>query len=146
MPRMSWRMLVLVALVFACGFTLRVAWESSEEPSEAQAQSPAEGDLYDCEDFATSAEAQAQLLPGDPYGLDADNDGTACDDLGGGGSASATVSTSASASASASPGPGPTVDPTHIDAGGPENGPVPLMPDGGCPVEYPVERGELCYR
>jgi endonuclease YncB( thermonuclease family) len=33
-----------------------------------------------------------------------------------------------------------------FNAGGPENGPVPLMPDGGCPVEYPVERGDLCYR
>jgi hypothetical protein len=26
MPRMAWRMLVLAALVFASGFTLRVAW------------------------------------------------------------------------------------------------------------------------
>ena len=29
-PRMAWRMLVLAALVFASGFTLRVAWESLE--------------------------------------------------------------------------------------------------------------------
>src|SRR5215213_5407653 len=100
MPRVASRMLLLAALVFACGVTMRLAWESLEDPSEAQAQSPAEGDRYDCEDFTTPAEAQAQLLPGDPYGLDADNDGTACDELGGGGSASATVSTSASASAS----------------------------------------------
>jgi hypothetical protein len=81
MPGVLGRMLVLAVLVFASGFTLRVAWESLDVP--AQAQSPAEGDLYDCEDFATSAEAQAQLLPGDPYGLDPDNDGTACDELGG---------------------------------------------------------------
>jgi endonuclease YncB( thermonuclease family) len=33
-----------------------------------------------------------------------------------------------------------------FNAGGPENGPVPLMPDGGCPVEYPTLRGDLCYR
>jgi hypothetical protein len=33
-----------------------------------------------------------------------------------------------------------------LNSGGPENGPVPLMPDEGCPVEYPVERGDLCYR
>src|SRR5215208_4121733 len=137
MPRMAWRMLVLAALVFACGFTLRVAWESLEEPSEAQAQSPAEGDLYDCEDFATSAEAQAQLLPGDPYGLDADNDGTACDELGGGGSASASASASASPVAAG--------DRNLFDSGGRKNGPVPLMPDGGCPAEYPVQRGNVCY-
>jgi hypothetical protein len=32
------------------------------------------------------------------------------------------------------------------DSGGPENGPVPLMPDGGCPAEFPVERASLCYQ
>lgn len=42
---------------------------------------------YDCSDFATQEEAQEYLEPGDPYGLDADNDGIACEDLpsGGGG-------------------------------------------------------------
>src|SRR5215207_10365812 len=36
----------------------------------------------------------------------------------------------------------PLGDRTVLDSGGPKNGPVPLMPDGGCPVEYPVERGD----
>ena len=36
---------------------------------------------YDCEDFATQEEAQEYLLPGDPYRLDGDNDGVACEDL-----------------------------------------------------------------
>src|ERR1700733_6644675 len=36
---------------------------------------------YDCEDFANQAEAEEYLLPGDPYNLDADNDGIACEDL-----------------------------------------------------------------
>jgi len=40
----------------------------------------------------------------------------------------------------------PLGDRTVLDSGGPENGPVPLMPDGGCPVEYPIQRGGLCYR
>jgi Excalibur calcium-binding domain len=42
---------------------------------------------YDCADFATQEEAQEYLLPGDPYNLDGDNDGVACEDLprGGGG-------------------------------------------------------------
>jgi hypothetical protein len=44
------------------------------------------------------------------------------------------------------PAPPPPPDGTVLDSGGPENGPVPLMPDGGCPVEYPHERGDLCYR
>jgi len=42
--------------------------------------------------------------------------------------------------------PEPTPERTLLEAGGPENCPVPLMPDGGCQVEYPHERGDLCYR
>ena len=48
----------------------------------------AQTDLYDCSDFTYQEEAQAQLLPGDPYGLDADNDGMACDTLPSGGTTS----------------------------------------------------------
>lgn len=47
-------------------------------------QMPALAD-YDCKDFATQEEAQGQLLPGDPYGLDRDNDGIACESLPSGG-------------------------------------------------------------
>lgn len=36
---------------------------------------------YDCADFANQAEAQEYLLPGDPYRLDGDNDGIACESL-----------------------------------------------------------------
>jgi micrococcal nuclease len=49
-----------------------------------------------------------------------------------------------------SPQPAPPTTPlgdrTVLDSGGPQNGPVPLMPGGGCPAEYPHERGDLCYR
>jgi hypothetical protein len=127
--------LLAVSVVVVCsGFASRVAWESFREPEPAEAQSPAEGDLYDCEDFATSAEAQAQLLPGDPYGLDADNDGTACDELGGGGSVPPT-------SSPIDGGAGRRL----LDAGGPASGPLPPMPDGTCPTEYPMKRGGACY-
>ncbi|MEJ5915348.1 excalibur calcium-binding domain-containing protein [Pseudokineococcus sp. 1T1Z-3] len=46
------------------------------------------GDPFDCDDFATQEEAQAELDrdPGDPSGLDADDDGVACEDLPRGGS------------------------------------------------------------
>jgi excalibur calcium-binding domain-containing protein len=47
----------------------------------------AAGDL-DCADFATQEEAQENLLPGDPHGLDGDGDGVACEDLPSGGSGS----------------------------------------------------------
>jgi hypothetical protein len=32
-----------------------------------------------------------------------------------------------------------------LEAGGPADGPVPIMPGGGCPEEYPVERSGGCY-
>jgi hypothetical protein len=38
-------------------------------------------DLYDCADFRTQEEAQFYLVPGDPYGLDLDGNGLACDSL-----------------------------------------------------------------
>lgn len=40
----------------------------------------------DCSDFSTQEEAQGYLVPGDPHGLDADNDGIACESLPSGGS------------------------------------------------------------
>jgi hypothetical protein len=139
------RILTLLAvsvLVVCSAFVSRMAWESLNAPEPAEAQSVAEGDLYDCSDFTTPAEAQAQLLPGDPYGLDADNDGTACDELGGGASASASATASASASASASP---VATGGNLFDSGGPSAGPVPLMPDGTCPKEFPEKRGGACH-
>ena len=46
------------------------------------------------------------------------------------------------------PAPSPQPAPgsgTLMTAGGPSAGPAPLMPDGTCPVEYPVKRGGACY-
>jgi hypothetical protein len=135
-------MVMFAALVLVSGFMLRLALEDVIRPTTpAQAQSPAEGDLYDCPDFATQPEAQAQLLPGDPYGLDADNDGQACDTLPGG-PTTIPEPTSSPPPTTTSPPP----EPTLLDGGGPENGTAPLMPEGGCPVEYPVKRDGLCYR
>ena len=33
-----------------------------------------------------------------------------------------------------------------FESGGPEGGPVPLTPGGGCPEELPKDRGGVCYR
>jgi hypothetical protein len=46
-------------------------------------------------------------------------------------------------SSSASPTPQRPRD--LFNAGGPTHGPVPLMPDGGCPKEFPVKHNGLCY-
>lgn len=34
---------------------------------------------------------------------------------------------------------------TLLEAGGPEQGPIPLMPNGSCPKEYPIQQGTACY-
>jgi hypothetical protein len=59
---------------------------------------------------------------------------------------SVSSSTPASTPKSASPSRKPKPDRNLFDSGGPENGPVPLMPDDGCPAEFPVERAGLCYQ
>jgi hypothetical protein len=46
----------------------------------AQPPSSASAFDLDCADFSSQAEAQANLLPGDPYRLDGDGDGVACED------------------------------------------------------------------
>ncbi len=149
---MSLRMVVFAALVLVSGFMLRLALQDVVDPvTPAEAQSVQEGDLYDCEDFTYQEEAQAVFdqNPSDPYGLDEDDpspdDGIACEALpsrpGGGGGFPAET-TSSPPPITTSPPPGRTM----LESGGPENGPVPLMPDGGCPAELPVERADLCYR
>ena len=62
-------------------------------------------------------------------------------------------------STSPSPRPNPTPPPNltpqtpsnstpapPFKAGGPQDGPVPLMPGGSCPKEFPVKQGKACYR
>jgi hypothetical protein len=78
--------------------------------------------------------------------LDPDGNGIACDQLqsaGGGQSLSAGRAS-----------PQPSVDRGSqllnrygnlLEAGGPTSGPLPLMPDGGCPREFPTMREGLCY-
>ena len=45
------------------------------------------------------------------------------------------------------PSPVPQPSPgTLMKAGGPSEGPVPLMPDGGCPKEFSAQRGGACFR
>jgi hypothetical protein len=146
--------LFIAALVIASGFTLRVAWQELTDPTTpAFAQS----DLYDCQSFGSQESAQAELErnPDDPYNLDSDNDGKACEDypytVGGGSSTSPTstdpppTTSSPSSSASATSAPASQYNSALFDSGGSVRGPVPLMPEGGCPVEFPVERDGACY-
>lgn len=81
-----------------------------------------------CTDFEGQQEAQEvfeldQILFGDE--LDSDVNGIACDE----GDFFDNQS---------------SVD-SLLRAGGPDDGPLPLMPGGGCPREYPLEVSGACY-
>jgi micrococcal nuclease len=56
--------------------------QPASQPAPQAAPAAPQGGDVDCSDFGSSAEAQSYLLPGDPYRLDADRDGQACDSLG----------------------------------------------------------------
>jgi hypothetical protein len=62
------------------------------------------------------------------------------------GSASAPASTPASTPAPDPPPRKPKKPKRDLfDSGGPTSGPLPLMPNGGCPREFPVQRAKACY-
>ena len=94
------------------------------------------------------AYAQGLLDEGVPGAsrLDPDGNGIACDELLSAGGGQATSAGSAS--------PPPSLDGGSqslsrygnlFEAGGPSSGPVPLMPDGSCPREFPAMREGACY-
>jgi hypothetical protein len=141
MRRMALRMLVLALLVLGSGFALRLASEEFADPI-APAQAQGAQDLYDCYTGQFTYQEEAQAIydqnPNDPYGLDGPigptsdgQPGVACEDLPHRPSGATSMGTTT----------GPI-----LESGGPERGPVPLLPSGGCPAEYPVERGGACYR
>jgi hypothetical protein len=140
--------LIVVVLVLAVGSTARITYEQTTTPTLAQ------DDLYDCQSFGSQQSAQAELErnPTDPYNLDPDKDGQACEDYdyGSGSTASPTVTSSPTTTSSptSTASPTPTSDQYNRElfkAGGPTSGPVPLMPDGSCPAEYPVRQNGACY-
>ena len=158
--------LVIVGLVLVAGFVLRGTYEQIIYPSKS---AMAQADQYDCASFGSQESAQVELDsdPSDPNNLDSDGNGIACDNYPYGTSGSVAASTPApstpapssappdepSASASpisnssaSSPKPKPPQGSRNLFAsGGPTNGPVPLMADGGCPAEFPARRNGLCH-
>jgi hypothetical protein len=75
--------------------------------------------------------------------LDGNDDGLACESLphlpGSGGSASPSPSPVGGTGSATQGNDG------LFNAGGPKSGPVPLMPDGSCPAEFPTQQGGACY-
>ena len=154
--------LLVVGLVLLAGLVSRVTYEQLIYPT---APAAAQADQYDCASFGSQQSAQAELErhPNDPNNLDTDGNGRACDDYDYNASTINTTTTQSSASpssaspssaspSSASPSspsptsrPRPQGDRNLLDAGGPTNGPAPLMPDGTCPPEFPTKHKNLCY-
>src|SRR4051794_5013527 len=92
----------------------------------AGAQSVGDGDLNDCSDFTYQEDAQAQLLPGDPYRLDADNDGIACEEL------PHRPETTAPPPETTTPPPETTTPPPETTTPPPETTTPPPGGDGAC--------------
>ena len=97
-------------------------------PRQPQTASSGGADL-DCSDFASQAQAQAELAsdPSDPNGLDADSDGRACE---------ASPSSGGDGSGTLSPRPGGT---SQTGAGSNGGGGVPPMSEDSCPPSYPIK-------
>ena len=153
--------LLVVGLVLLAGVVSRVTYEQLVNPSHYAA---AQADQFDCASFGSRESAQAELErdPSDPSNLDPDGNGRACEDYDYGSDAtnsplpsspspsspspsSPSPSSPSPSSPSPSPKPRPEGDRNLLDAGGPANGPVPLMPDGNCPPEFPTKHNDLCF-
>ena len=119
--------------------------ELESDPRTQQA-SPAERQFVRA---FVQAFAQGILDEGAPGAsrLDPDGNGIACDELLSGGSSPSASAVSASSPRTSPTGgsqpPLPNAD--LFEAGGPEGGSVPLMPNGGCPREFPTVRDGACY-
>jgi len=157
---------LVVALLVVCVMAARLAWavayggEGTQAGMGVAQAAQSNEDLFDCSDFESEEDAQEQLLDRDPYVLDEDGDGTACNEVDVELAAQQTGAAQypgdeeyqysnddeqysdeyqyGSLASSDSSG-------TLLEAGGPEIGPVPLMPDGGCPEEFPTEKVGACY-
>jgi hypothetical protein len=153
--------LLVVGLVLLAGLVSRVTYEQLIHPRERAA---AQSNQYNCASFGSQQSAQAELErdPSDPNDLDSDGNGRACDDYDYSASTTnntisstttqrspspSTTSPSSPSSSSPSPSskPRPQGDRNLLNAGGPTNGPAPLMPDGTCPPEFPTKHKNLCY-
>lgn len=152
------RRLLLLASLF--GVALLVA---SSAFGQSRGPSGVDGS-FNCEDFDTQAEAQAFLRadPSDPDGLDGlpgsafdGVEGVACESLPSPTDFNPVLPTGETPSmrddGELRDIPATVPDEQYItekrellEAGGSEAGPMPLMPNGSCPEEFPVRRGDTC--
>lgn len=179
---------VVFVLAALCLFAGRVGWamafDSTSENSSNNVEVAQSGngtdDLFDCSDFGSQEEAQEQLVDGDPYGLDEDGNGLACDgedddaistsrdsqdkqyteesstdaaqyeqvqytDTSVSNPEDSSTTTRESSSETSQYAAADDSGNVLMEAGGTPEGPAPKMPDGSCPTELPVDRGNSCY-
>jgi hypothetical protein len=119
----SWAVrIALVAAVLACAFVTRAAWEDFGLGvySRLDSASVANAQEFEQEDGESFADDQYSTGSGETTMREA------------------TVVSPPDEQYSANTG-------ELLEAGGPGSGPVPTMPDGTCPDEFPEEDGGACY-
>ncbi len=163
------RSVLIALLLISTAFVLRAAYEYMPV-ALAEHRSPPVGS--DCADYDSQADAQAELrnAPSDPNVLDEDHDGIACEefdypagsprdeepvpvtDTGNGDDQYDDTAqedqqyddTSSETQYEDNASDSQYEDGTLMDAGGSVTGPVPPMPDGSCPAEFPTEQEGVC--
>ncbi len=106
-------------MVFATGFALRLAWESPPMVEAQQTTTPTTTSTATASPTTTTASPAPTTT---------------------------TASPSPTTTGTASPSPStPSPRDRMLKSGGPAHGPVPLMPGGKCPSEYPVRKDGACY-
>lgn len=159
--------LVLAAVALGLGYWLYGLGSSKVQAQEQRDPRPG----LQCSNFDSQAEAQ-QLLrenPDDSDVLDNDpggSDGIACEtfeydnperdetpvDVSGDDTTTpsppprSNPAPSPPPKSAPTPSPSPRPEPPLLEAGGPTIGPVPIMPNGSCPREFPEKRDGTCLQ
>ena len=116
--------LALIGLVLVCGFAARAGWEALPDGgtgAEAQRVEVSRAAAQDKASQDKGAQPQNKGPGGSPGGSRPGGDSRP------------------------SPGASPQEDGTLLNAGAPSRGPVPPLPGGGCPKEFPVAENGGCY-
>ena len=111
---------LILALLISAPLMLWVAWQLTSLETSARAQETTSAQVTTAEQTVQETPTTASPAP------------------------ETTTTTASPSPTTATPTPTQERSPL-MDAGGPTAGPVPLMPDGGCPEEFPVRRNGACY-
>ena len=150
--------LAAAALLVACVFTARMAWAYFEGDGGSQPLGFLQAALAQPSSTASSASSSpassSAAFSGGAFSAPSSSSPASATAAGGRTLSTMDPNQNGTASGSNTPGTGAAASAqysqyattgTKISSGGPEHGPVPLMPNGKCPVEYPVQKVDGCY-